>query len=268
MSEPQKSKKPDRKLGDEWADWDGTVQEYVSTDTDPRVFIGLSFATILVILGATALFGWLIYPRLIQLGSVYSQVFTVLYYTLAAILMLWLVLFIGVFLSGRPFLSGFIIVPKLVNILLDLSMKIGRVFGVSRDRLANSFLKLHNLILNTDPRRVPPEKLLLLLPRCLSRDMNKAMRGIRDKYGIIVATAEGGGEARNKIREVRPKIIIAVACERDLLTGFIDVNPHIPVIGFPNIRPCGPCKDTEVDLVSIEATVKRHLAATGDSVAA
>lgn len=266
MSESKKTKKVDRKLGDEWADWDGKVQEYVSTDTDPRVFIGLSFATILVILGVTALFGWLIYPRLTQLGSVYGQLFTISYYSLAAILLLWLILFIAVFLSGRPFLSGLIVVPKLVNILLDLSMKVGRLFGVSRDRLANSFLKLHNLILDTESRRVPPGKLLLLLPRCLSRDMNRAMRGIRDKYGIVVATAEGGGEARNKIRETRPKIIIAVACERDLLTGFIDVNPHIPVIGFPNIRPCGPCKDTEVDLVSIEATVQRHLL-DGEAVA-
>ncbi len=260
MAETRKTKKADRKLGDEWADWDGHVQENISTDTDPRVFIGLSFATIIVILGVTALFGWLIYPRLSQLGGFFDTLFTVLYFTLAIVLFVWLVLFIGVFISGRPFLSGLIIIPKLVNVLLDLSIKIGKVFGVSRDRLVNSFMKLHNLIINSDPKPVPPEKLLILLPRCLSRQMNKALRGIRDKYGILVATAEGGGEARNKIRETRPGIIIAVACERDLLTGFVDVNPHIPVIGFPNFRPCGPCKDTEVDLAGIEETVRRHLA--------
>ena len=262
MAKNESTEKKDRKLGDEWADWDGTIKKYVSTDTDPRVFIGLSFATIAIILGLTALFGWLIYPRLDQLGSIFGRLFNIGYYALAAILLIWLVLFVWGALTKKPFLSGLIIVPKLVNLLLDISIKIGRVFGISRDRLVNSFMKLHNLFLDSDPRRVPPDRLLVLLPRCLTREMNKSLRQIRDKYGIIMATAEGGGEARNKIKETRPGLIIAVACERDLLTGFIDVNPHIPVIGFPNIRPCGPCKDTEVDLVSIEETVKKHLIET------
>jgi hypothetical protein len=83
---------------------------------------------------------------------------------------------------------------------------------------------------------------------------------MRDLYGFVLSVAEGGTEARKKIAEIRPGLIIAIACERDLLTGFIDVNPHIPVIGFPNVRPCGPCKNTEVDLSRIEAAVRRHLA--------
>ena len=54
-------------------------------------------------------------------------------------------------------------------------------------------------------------------------------------------------------------MIIAIACERDLLSGFKDVNTHIPVIGFPNRRPEGPCKNTCVDLDRIEDAVKRCL---------
>ncbi|MCK5126934.1 MAG: DUF116 domain-containing protein [candidate division Zixibacteria bacterium] len=261
MASEQKAKKRGRKLGDEWANWDGQVVQNISTDTDPGVFIGLSIATILAILGLTALFGWLIYPRLNQLGNIYGEVFIVVYFSLAIVLTIWLGLFIWGFVTKRPFLSGLIIVPKLVNLLLDFSIKIGKLFGISRDRLVNSFLKLHNLILSSKAKKVRPEKILILLPRCLTRDMNKALRGIRDKYGVLVAMAEGGGEARNKIKETKPGIIIAVACERDLLTGFVDINPHIPVIGFPNVRPCGPCKDTEVDLKSIEDTVKRYLIA-------
>jgi hypothetical protein len=82
---------------------------------------------------------------------------------------------------------------------------------------------------------------------------------MRDRYGFSLATAGGGTEARRKIQETRPSLIIAIACERDLLSGFIDVNPHIPVIGFPNYRPLGPCKDTQVDLEMIEEAVKKHL---------
>jgi len=250
-----------RRLGDEWADWDGQI-ENISADTDGRVFIGVSIATIVAILGLTALLGWLIYPRLDQIGAVARTAFTAVYGLLAAILLVWLVLFIWGAATRRPFLSTLIVVPKLVNLLLEISIGIGKVFGLSRDRLVNSFLKLHNMFINSDPRRVAPDKMLVLMPRCLTRDNNIALRKMRDRYGFVLGAAGGGGEARRKIRETRPALIIAIACERDLLTGFTDVNPHIPVIGFPNYRPCGPCKNTEVNLEDIEATVKRHLVAT------
>ncbi len=248
----------DRRLGEEWFDWDGHT-DAVSADTDGRVFIGLAFATIIVILGGTALFAWLISPRLLQIGPGVRLGFDILCFALAGFFILWLLLFIWGALTKRPFFSGFIIIPKLVNFLLESTIRVGGLFGVNRDRLFNSFLKLHNLIVNSDPRKVRPDRMLVILPRCLTREMNAAIRAMRDHYGFVLTAAGGGTEARKKIREVRPGLIIAVACERDLLTGFIDVNPHIPVIGFPNIRPCGPCKDTEVDLTEIENTVKRHL---------
>jgi hypothetical protein len=250
-----------RRLGDEWADWDGQV-ENLSTDTDGRVFIGVAIATIVAILGLTALLGWLIYPRLDQIGAIARTTFTAVYGLLALVLLVWLVLFIWGAASTRPFFSTLIIVPKLVNLLLEISIGIGKLFGLSRDRLVNSFLKLHNIFINSDPRRVQPDKMLVLMPRCLTRDNNIALRRMRDRYGFILGAAGGGGEARRKIRETRPALIIAIACERDLLTGFVDVNPHIPVIGFPNYRPCGPCKNTEVNLGDIESTVKRHLVAS------
>ena len=55
-----------------------------------------------------------------------------------------------------------------------------------------------------------------------------------------------------------PRAIIAIACERDLLSGFLEVNPRIPVIGLSNSRPEGPCQNTEIDLGQIEQTI-RHL---------
>ena len=247
-----------RRLGDEWADWDGRVGE-VSAETDARVFIGLAMATIIVILGMTALLGWFIYPRLIQIGDFFSKAFTVGYVALASVLVVWLLLFIWGSATKRPFLSALVIVPKLVNLLLEISIRVGRLLGVSRDRLVNSFLKLHNLFIDSDAGKVPPGRMLVLMPRCLTREINAGLRKMRDRYGFILASAGGGGEARRRIRETRPALIIAIACERDLLIGFVDVNPHIPVIGFPNYRPCGPCKDTEVDLDKIEAAVLRHL---------
>ena len=45
--------------------------------------------------------------------------------------------------------------------------------------------------------------------------------------------------ARQMVKEIRPKAIIAVACERDLTSGIQDVFP-LPVIGVLNERPFGP----------------------------
>jgi hypothetical protein len=63
-----------------------------------------------------------------------------------------------------------------------------------------------------------------------------------------VATAGGGEEARKAIRKEKPDFIIALACERDLASGIRDVALRVPVIGIPNKRPEGPCKNTLVDL--------------------
>ena len=58
--------------------------------------------------------------------------------------------------------------------------------------------------------------------------------------------------------ERRPRIIIAVACERDLSSGIQDSYP-MPVFGITNRRPYGPCYDTDVDLERVEEALKIFL---------
>jgi hypothetical protein len=72
---------------------------------------------------------------------------------------------------------------------------------------------------------------------------------ICDGYpNVVLQTAPGGNVARKIIRKTKPRAIVAVACERDLVSGIQDVAPKIPVLGICNSRPAGPCKDTVVDL--------------------
>lgn len=40
---------------------------------------------------------------------------------------------------------------------------------------------------------------------------------------------------------------MAIACERDLISGMEDVLP-LPVLGLLNERPYGPCFNTQVDV--------------------
>jgi hypothetical protein len=61
----------------------------------------------------------------------------------------------------------------------------------------------------------------------------------------------GGSEARRIIRLRKPRAIIAVACERELLTGIQDI-PDMRVLGIVNTRPEGPCKNTQVSVEEIK----------------
>ena len=256
-NQPENKKTVDRRLGEEWLDWDGQSRPE-SSEAEYRTFLGLAVLSTLVLILVGGLFLWLIYPRLAAIGTFLPRLFSVLFLVFCGILILWLILFVLSAVLRWPF-TRLIVIPPLVNRLLSIVMTVGRILGVSRDRLANSFLKIHNMIIGTRPTRTDPEKLLLLMPRCLTKENNSRLRELRDRYRFQMATVGGGTEARLKIKEVHPRIIIAIACERDLISGFREINPYIPVIGFPNQRPEGPCKNTCVDLTKIEQAIKNCL---------
>jgi len=255
------SKKPDRKLGDEWLDWDGRSE---STDTSKKVFLGMAALSILMLAAASALAYWLILPRLNSLGRFWTDAVAIMLITVTAALIAWIVTLTIVVALNRPAPKG-ILMPSLMNRMLSLVSSTGRMLGISTDRITNSFLKVHNLLLRAKPPVVEPKRLLVLAPRCLTRENNKTLRQLRDQYGFQMAVVGGGTEARQHIRQTRPQMIIAMACERDLLSGFKEVNPSIPVIGFPNERPEGPCKNTCVDMRQIEQTVVKCLHTTPES---
>jgi len=73
----------------------------------------------------------------------------------------------------------------------------------------------------------------------------------------------GGTLARMKVKEARPKAIVAIACERDLASGMADVFP-IPVIGVLNERPNGPCCNTTVDPKRVRAAVEQLIGRKND----
>jgi hypothetical protein len=244
-----------RKLGDEWWDWDGHRE---SAESDYRVFLGLAILSTLLLITCASLFLWLIFPRLTSAGDFVSSFFTAIFLVFGVILLLWLLLFVSAAVTRRP-ITKLIIIPQMVNRLLSLVMIVGRILGIPKDRLTNSFLKIHNMILGSRPPKTEPERLLVLLPRCLTAENFRHLRALRDRYHFQLATVGGGSEARRKIMEIKPGIIIAIACERDLLSGFRDINTHIPVIGFPNRRPEGPCKNTCVDLAQIEGAIRNCL---------
>lgn len=152
---------------------------------------------------------------------------------------------------------------------------LGKLCGVDKDRISQSLIALINHLVELNLYKVPAEKVLLLTPHCLQQsdcvhkvttDVHNCKRcgrcqvgellDIADTYGCHFVVVTGGTLARMMIKKIRPKAIVAIACERDLVSGMNDVFP-IPVVGVLNERPCGPCCNTRVDTKRIQAVVER-----------
>ena len=122
--------------------------------------------------------------------------------------------------------------------------------------------------------RVPAENLLLLVPHCLQRtqcgrniihDIDQCehcgqcnvtdLLKLRYTFGVKCNLASGGKEAPSYVKDPAVKVIVAVACEEDLAAGIRASFPK-PVVAIPNTRPHGPCKDTQVDIERVRATLE------------
>jgi hypothetical protein len=85
---------------------------------------------------------------------------------------------------------------------------------------------------------------------------------LSQKYGVHVAIVTGGTLARKVIKTLRPRAVLAIACERDLTSGIQDVFP-LPVIGVLNERPYGPCCNTKVQMSAVEQAVLQFIDTNG-----
>jgi len=160
-----------------------------------------------------------------------------------------------------------------IKFLLPVIETMGKLFGIPKDTIRQSFVAMNNSLVSSQRLLVPADRILILLPHCLqlfdceikvTGDINKCVRcgrcdikGLADiaqKYRVDISVATGGTLARKVIIEKRPKLVVAVACERDLTSGIKDCYP-LPVIGILNDRPYGPCFNTRVDVEKIDAAI-------------
>ncbi len=241
--------KSDRVLGDEWAEWGGEDQN-ADTNGPKRLFFGL-WLLLTWMLALTLIVGWyMVAPRLREASPLLDRWLLCSAALTVALFHLWYAETAITVLTGKNFqalvpsffLTGFI-VPKVLWLAERLKF--------SRDKAGNSFVKVNNALVQARSKK-NDEKVLVLLPRCLTKDSLRGARGLRDRYNFEVATVAGGSLAREMIMKKRPTVVIGVACERDLVSGIRDVPPSLRVMGIPNQRPDGPCKNTIIDLEDLE----------------
>lgn len=251
----------DRKLGDEWIEWDGNLDQFEQNiETGKRLFLSLSIISILALAAGAMLIWYLIEPRIQQINNSLS---TILKISLLALICIAFLVFVQTVLSIITRRNLLIRVGKKsysIAFLTPMILALGKKLGVSYDRIGNSFIKVSNALIRSTKWKINCNKILILLPRCLRRPLQKQIISIANKYHCLIYTVPGGELARKLISEHSPQAVIGVACERDLLSGIRDVH-HIPVIGIPNQRPDGPCKNTTVELGKIEDAIRFFIGA-------
>lgn len=235
-----------------------------------RLFIILMGVTCLLIVGGIYLLWWIPTTGLANIHPSLPRVSGIIFGGLSLLALLGtLILVLTTALGKDIFLTRFLR-GVVIKFLLPAIELLGRAFGIPVDTIRQSFIAMNNSLVLSQRCRVKPDRVLILLPHCLqlfeceikvTGDINKCIRcgrcdimGLADlaqKYSIDISVATGGTLARKVIIEKRPKLVLAVACERDLTSGIKDCYP-LPVIGVLNDRPFGPCFNTKVDIQKID----------------
>ncbi len=250
------NKQTDRKLGDEWTDWKGYADpREKDINEKPVTFLSLASGVLFIYI-ATALLGWfMVRPRFEQFNPLIANLTGWVVDGLAAGFLVSLIIE-GIVLKFGKSLYPYTWIEKFLLALLPKTIWLGTKLGISKDRIGNSFIKMHNFITKAFIDKLSRLRLLILLPRCLKKEARTRLLNRLSGDDFKVYTAAGGEEAREAIRQYRPTIILAIACERDLISGIKDVAERILVFAVPNKRPDGPCKNTDFSLTELEEAVR------------
>lgn len=234
----------DRKLGDEWLDWDGRDDAVVEFNEKPGIFSRLALGALLLWILLFQLAWYMTKPRVEQWSPSLSLFLDWSLIIAAVVVFVVLVMEVVMLMGFKRSCFPYVWCEGLLLSLLPGATWLGKRYGINRDRVSNSFIKAHNLLVRAHRNTVDASRLLILLPRCLKKEIRRMVIDRAEKMEARVVTAGGGEDARKAVREFRPSFIVAVACERDLVSGIKDLAQKIPLLAITNKRPEGPCKNT------------------------
>ncbi len=242
-----------------------------------RLFVALMGVTCLLIVGVIYLGWWIPTKGLENIHPDLPGYVGFVFAILSGLAILGTFLLILTTALGKDILFTRFMRLVVIKFLLPAIELLGRCLGISKDTIRQSFVAMNNSLVSSQKLTVHPDRILILLPHCLQLSecdikvtggIGKCLRcgrcdirglaELAERYRIDISVATGGTLARKVIVEKRPKLVIAVACERDLTSGIKDCYP-LPVIGIFNERPNGPCFNTLVDTAKIEQALRSVL---------
>jgi uncharacterized protein len=146
----------------------------------------------------------------------------------------------------------------------------GSVLHKDKNEIRRAYTRLNNQALMGNKKKYRPDEVLILVPHCIQQSECEVkitnridlcrecglcniadFISLKKQYGVNTVVVTGGTLARKRIQDNKPRLIIAVACERDLISGMMDVR-DIPVYAVINERPEGPCHNTKVNMEELE----------------
>lgn len=164
-----------------------------------------------------------------------------------------------------------------ISFMLPLFIYLTGIFKGDKDELRRIYININNLVVRNRLQKKHTTEMLILLPHCMQNKdcSSRVTEGIEncrrcgcckigevaditEHSGIRTVVAKGGTAARNTVKECKPDFILAIACERELMSGIGDVG-SIPVIGVINQRPNGYCTNTTVDMPQLKKTLQELL---------
>ena len=247
------SKVPGRRLGSSWYDWDGDVERHEACLREaPRLYLGfLGFEMVLVttVLLVDAWFltefvltglPWLRAGAVFVIGGPVALWWTAYLLCIAA----------ATGHSRRGFATRYL--SRWLIMQMPFLVLAARPFGVSRDRLASSCVRITNALARLQIAPESGKRPLILLPRCLDGRTVRRVREIAEPFGCPVEVMATNRQTRAKVLEYRPTTVLAVACERDLVSGLYHFAHTMPILVIPNQRPEGPCIRTTIDVDRLE----------------
>lgn len=243
-----------------------------------RLFVALMGITCLIIVGIIYLMWWIPTRGLANINPNLPHIVGIITGILSGLALFGTALLVLTTALGKDIFFTRFMRLVVIKFLLPVIEFMGTLLGISKDTIRQSFIAMNNSLVQSQHLLVAADRILILLPHCLqlfdceikvTGDIGKCIRcgrcdimGLADlaqKYRIDISVATGGTLARKVIIEKRPKLVLAVACERDLTSGIKDCYP-LPVIGILNDRPSGPCFNTKVDVAKIDEALRSVLA--------
>ncbi|SNX55596.1 DUF116 domain-containing protein [Thermoanaerobacterium sp. RBIITD] len=238
-----------------------------------RVFIGLLSVLILLLMLTIALLTYVIRSEDLILFNLFIGVLIALFSVIVLILLFGIFAFVySVYMKKTNKMLNNII-SSLIDGAYPILIVLGKILGFKKDKIQQSFTAINNFLVSSRNIKYKQEDLLILAPHCIqfneciykvTNDIDNCRRcgkcqvndliKLKEKYGVKVAIATGGTLARKVVKDLKPNAIIAIACERDLTSGIMDVK-KIPVYGIINVRPYGPCFNTKVDIGEVEKAI-------------
>ncbi|MCA1927845.1 MAG: DUF116 domain-containing protein, partial [Calditerrivibrio sp.] len=221
-----------------------------------------------------ALIGYISLKGVSEISNILGIIFTLIIALSGVFLLFSTLILVAAMISGKQSRLSMKLRGVVTKLLFPVVLIVAKILKVDKDKIIRSFISVNNELVLDFVKQKGVKKLLILLPHCIQLDncelkvssniMNCKKCGrcdigdlakLSEKYNLNIKVATGGTIARRIVKETMPDLIIAVACERDMLSGIQDTYP-LPVIGLINERPFGPCINTKVSVAMIEKTLE------------